>query len=137
MTGWNQPQSSSSPPLLRVSVEAAPGDVQSYAFSQPFRIGRTDDCGLPVKNEYVSRNHAEVVFENGQWCVRDLNSGNGLFVDGRRTQMVLVGHSATFRLGIAGPIVSMSVAPPPLPPQAPAVPGVAPAEDVLASYIEV
>ena len=136
MTGWNQPQSSSSPPLLRVSVEAAPGDVQSYAFSQPFRIGRADDCGLPVKNEYVSRNHAEVVFENGQWCVRDLNSGNGLFVDGRRTQMVLVGHSATFRLGIAGPIVSMSVAPPPLPPQAPAVPGVAPAEDVLASYID-
>jgi hypothetical protein len=122
--------------LLRVSVEAAPGDVQSYAFRQPFRIGRADDCGLPVKNEYVSRNHAEVVFENGQWCVRDLNSGNGLFVDGRRTQMVLVGHSATFRLGIAGPIVSMSVAPPPLPPQAPAVPGVAPAEDVLASYID-
>ena len=106
MTGWNQRHTSPSPPLLRVSVEAAPGHIQSYAFRQPFRIGRADECGLSVKNNHVSRNHAEVVFENGQWCVRDLNSANGLFVDGQRTQMVPVGHSATFRLGITGPVVS-------------------------------
>ena len=72
------------PPMLRVAVEINPGDVRRQEFQTPFRIGRVEECGLCVKSEYVSRNHAEARFENGVWVIRDSNSANGLFVDGLR-----------------------------------------------------
>ena len=102
-------QPSPSPPLLRVSVGTTPADRQNFHFLKAFRIGRVEDCEVCIKNEYVSRAHAEVVFENGQWWVRDLNSSNGIFVDGQRVQTAAVGQSTTVRLGIAGPEVSLEV----------------------------
>ncbi|GEM49365.1 FHA domain-containing protein [Deinococcus cellulosilyticus] len=38
-----------------------------------------DVTGLPG-SEHVSRRHAQVFFENGQWKVKDLGSTNGVFV---------------------------------------------------------
>ena len=96
-------------PLLRVSIGTTPADQQNFHFLKAFRIGRVEDCEVCIQNEYVSRAHAEVVFENGQWWVRDLNSSNGIFVDGQRVQLVPVGQATTFRLGIAGPVVSLEV----------------------------
>jgi len=58
---------------------AEPVDVQ---FQSSFRIGRANDCGVCIKNRYVSRNHVEVAYESGQWWVRDLDSSNGVFVAG-------------------------------------------------------
>jgi len=104
-------RSSTSPPLLRVTVGTTPADRQNFHFLKSFRIGRVEDCEVCIKNEYVSRAHAEVVFENGQWWLRDLNSSNGIFVDGQRVQTAAVGHSMAFRLGVAGPEVSLEVQP--------------------------
>src|ERR1700733_2088897 len=96
-------------PLLRVSIGTTPAIHHNFHFLKAFRIGRVEDCEVCIQNEYVSRAHAEVVFENGQWWVRDLNSSNGIFVDGQRVQLVPVGQATTFRLGIAGPVVSLEV----------------------------
>jgi hypothetical protein len=119
-------QPSPSPPLLRVGVGTTPEDRQHFHFLKSFRIGRVEDCEVCIKNEYVSRAHAEVVFENGHWVVRDLNSSNGIFVDGQRVPAAAVDQSITIRLGIAGPEVSLEVqqkppAPAPLEPK-PAAP---------------
>ena len=118
-------QPSPSPPLLRVGVGTTPEDRQHFHFLKSFRIGRVEDCEVCIKNEYVSRAHAEVVFENGHWVVRDLNSSNGIFVDGQRVPAAAVDQSVTIRLGIAGPEVSLEVqqkppAPTPLEPKPPA-----------------
>ena len=59
-----------------------------FTFSQAFRIGRTEECEVCIKNEHVSRKHVEVVFENGSWLIRDLQSANGIFVDNERVQSV-------------------------------------------------
>jgi membrane-bound lytic murein transglycosylase D len=99
------------PPALRVSVEIGPGDIRRHEFRAPFRIGRGDDCPLSVKNEYVSRNHAEVVYEKGQWLIRDLGSANGLFVDGQRVPGAAIAPSAVVRLGVAGPILTFHAQP--------------------------
>lgn len=66
-------------------------------------MGRTHECEVCIKNEYVSRVHAEAVFENGGWWVRDLNSSNGLYVAGQRLERIPVTGPTTIRLGIAGP----------------------------------
>jgi pSer/pThr/pTyr-binding forkhead associated (FHA) protein len=81
----------------------SPGNQQSFEFKQPFRIGRVDQCEVCVKSEYVSRLHAEVVFENGDWWIRDLNSSNGLYLDGSRVERSVLSRPTTIRLGIEGP----------------------------------
>jgi len=111
---------SPSPPLLRVSVGTTPADRQNFHFVKSFRIGRVEDCEVCIKNEYVSRAHAEVVFENGQWWVRDLNSSNGIFVDGQRVPNAALGPSTTVRLGVAGPEVTLEVQQKPPAPKPPA-----------------
>src|SRR5215472_4943174 len=93
---------SQSPPL-RVSL--GPGH-RTLTFSHPFRIGRAEECEVSIQNEYASRAHSEVFFENGKWWVRDLNSSNGLYHDGRRVERVPITQSTTVRLGVEGPEIS-------------------------------
>src|SRR4051794_35145043 len=47
-------------------------------------IGRRDNCDVRLPFPNVSGLHAELRFENGYWYVRDLNSTNGIKVNGVR-----------------------------------------------------
>jgi len=88
-------------PTLRINLAGEPDRVLTFASS--FRIGRSDSCEVAIDNEYVSRVHAEIVFENGNWCIRDLNSSNGLYLDGRRVEQAVITGPLTIRLGVEGP----------------------------------
>src|SRR5215475_12652188 len=88
---------------LIVSVTDAAGNRVVNEFTTSFRIGRTDQCEVCVKNDYVSRIHAEVAFDGRQWIIRDLESSNGLFLNGQRVQNATITRSAALRLGIEGP----------------------------------
>lgn len=46
------------------------------------RIGRDPACDLVLDHPSVSRRHAELYFDAGQWRLRDLGSKNGSFADG-------------------------------------------------------
>lgn len=115
-----------SPPLLRVSIGTNASDRKDFEFEKAFRIGRAPECDVCFQHDYVSRAHAEVFFENGQWWIRDLNSSNGVFLAERRVELAPVGQSAILRLGVEGPIVALKLAAnPPIetaPPPAPAPP---------------
>lgn len=121
----------SSLPILRVVV-ALPGvRSESLEFSRSFRIGRTDECEVCVPDEHVSRAHAEVIFENGSWWIRDLNSTNGLYIGDQRFESIPITGTTALRLGIYGPEIFLEVVPPP-PPDEPALDN----EAVVARYIE-
>lgn len=98
-----------SPSLLKVSIRTTSADEQLFHFSQGFRIGRVEECEICINNDYVSRIHAEVVFENGAWWVRDLNSSNGVYIGGQRIERAPVGQATVIRLGIYGTEVSLEV----------------------------
>ena len=49
-----------------------------------FVIGRTPDCQLSLDDPLVSRRHALFEVSNGQVSVEDLNSRNGVIVNGHR-----------------------------------------------------
>jgi FHA domain/zinc-ribbon domain len=48
------------------------------------RIGRSPDCDIFLDDVTVSRNHAVLIEENGQYVVEDQGSLNGTFVNRRR-----------------------------------------------------
>ena len=88
---------------------AGPAGPSEKVFEAPFRIGREQECEICIQNGYVSRVHAEVIYENGHWLARDLRSSNGLYVDGQRVESVPLGADTTIRLGIEGPEVRLAV----------------------------
>jgi GAF domain-containing protein len=47
-------------------------------------IGRDRNASVQIEHASVSRQHAELVFESGEWVIRDLGSKNGLRVAGER-----------------------------------------------------
>jgi membrane-bound lytic murein transglycosylase D len=95
--------------MIRVTVAKLNGDCQSYSFDRPFKIGRVAECEVFVREEHVSRNHAEVKYELGQWVVVDLHSANGLYIDGERVNRIPVAMAKTFRLGVQGPFVTVEM----------------------------
>lgn len=105
-------------PPLKVLVEWSGGRLE-YDFTDKFRIGRLDDCAVCIRDEHVSRAHAEISFEEGAWCIRDLNSSNGIYVGDQKFKLITVVESVAIRLGVRGPqvtLTAMSAAPQPLQP---------------------
>jgi hypothetical protein len=49
-------------------------------------IGRDPSSDLQLKDASVSRRHAEITLHDEDWVITDQESGNGIHVDGRRTQ---------------------------------------------------
>jgi len=48
-------------------------------------IGRRESCDICLKFQNVSGTHAELVYKNGVWEIRDMGSANGIKVNGERT----------------------------------------------------
>lgn len=50
----------------------------------PLTIGRRESCDISLQFPNISGMHCELVFRDGYWTVRDLNSANGIKVNGSR-----------------------------------------------------
>jgi transcriptional regulator with PAS, ATPase and Fis domain len=64
-------------------------------------IGREEGCDLRLSVTAVSRRHAELSLERGQWIVRDLGSTNGTLVDGQRVTEHALEPETELRIGDA------------------------------------
>jgi pSer/pThr/pTyr-binding forkhead associated (FHA) protein len=124
------------PAALKVSTGSTPANRRDFRFQQSFRIGRSETCDITINDDYVSRNHAEVAFENGKWWVRDLGSSNGIYAQGKRHTEIPVEKSLTIRLGVYGPEVVFEVEQLPPPPKAETRVPLADTDVVMAQYIQ-
>ncbi|MGI8638862.1 MAG: FHA domain-containing protein [Pyrinomonadaceae bacterium] len=94
-----------------LAEERSDGQLTEQSFNQAVvRIGReAKDCQIVFDNAQfpmVSRRHAELLWQNGQWILNDNNSTFGTFIDGQKItapQPVKVGSRLQF--GIEGPIL--------------------------------
>ena len=63
----------------------AEGPVRCVAIhSTPFLIGRRSDLSLVLQRPTISSVHAEIIERDGKLVLRDLQSTNGSYVNGRR-----------------------------------------------------
>lgn len=60
-----------------------PGQVYELAKNEMF-IGRGPTCEVVINELEVSRNHARIYLQGGEFWLEDLNSTNGTFVNGQR-----------------------------------------------------
>ena len=52
--------------------------------NSPFTIGRAEECDATIADFKVSRQHAKVVSENGEYFIVDTESRHGTFVNGEK-----------------------------------------------------
>lgn len=62
------------------------GVVRELVQGEPLRIGRAPYLELPIPSSRVSRQHAEIVWEDGRPVLVDKGSSNGTFVGGVRIE---------------------------------------------------
>ena len=62
-------------------------------------IGRSRDCDIQVADANVSRRHAEVRQEGAAYWVVDLDSTNGVEVNGKRVKRARLEPGDTFTVG--------------------------------------
>jgi len=67
--------------------------------AQSVRIGRGVDNDLVLRDVRVSRHHAAIEPSPHGWIVRDLQSTNGTFVNGRRVQELEIDQGTEVSLG--------------------------------------
>jgi pSer/pThr/pTyr-binding forkhead associated (FHA) protein len=97
-----------SPPVHVVASWVDEADEpRKRRFAHPFTIGRDGDIALMDKR--VSRRHAQVLFTNGAWTVKDLESANGTFLDGERVTEAPIPQSSTLRFHQRGPKVRLRI----------------------------
>lgn len=64
-------------------IEREFGDI-SLEFGNTIKIGRASDNDIVIESPLSSRYHAEISVINGKATIKDLNSKNGVFVNGTR-----------------------------------------------------
>jgi pSer/pThr/pTyr-binding forkhead associated (FHA) protein len=62
-------------------------------------VGRSRDCDIVLDNLGVSRMHAELGFDNGEFVVDDLGSANGSVLNGTRVEKASLGDGDVLQIG--------------------------------------
>jgi pSer/pThr/pTyr-binding forkhead associated (FHA) protein len=55
-------------------------------------VGRHQSCDIPLQFPNISGRHCELNYRDGYWYIRDLNSTNGVKVNGNRVKEKLLRH---------------------------------------------
>jgi sigma-B regulation protein RsbU (phosphoserine phosphatase) len=87
MSTTGAPSAAPSPGLVRTPALAVtnPSGNRSRIMidTSPFLIGRQGDNHLVLRDNRISRTHARIANENGEYFVEDLESRHGVFVNGQ------------------------------------------------------
>lgn len=54
-----------------------------YVSKKEYRIGKNSDNDLPIRKDVISRKHAMIFWKSGDYYIKDLDSANGTYVNGK------------------------------------------------------
>ena len=85
--------------IIQVFVSGIENGVTRQIVAERIRIGRRQENDLVLDGDKVSREHATIESENGRYCVADLGSANGTFVNGQRVERSPIACGDRLRFG--------------------------------------
>ncbi len=90
-----------SQPLCQIVIRADGKTVSEHAISHGrVVIGRAPDNEIYVKSKFVSRHHAQIVSDQRRSLIEDLNSTNGVFMDGQKVARRVLKDGDIVSLGV-------------------------------------
>lgn len=94
---------------ITLTIETGHSAGMQLTSAEPFQIGRHSDCAVCIRDNVVSRYHAELYLVDGRWWIKDLNSANGVIFNGKRIKRAPLTGNDRFQLGNSGPQFSCSI----------------------------
>jgi chromosome segregation ATPase len=85
--------------VLRVLIRQEGGSDVVYPISRRTSVGRTPDNDIQVDASWISRHHAVLLSSPDHCIVEDLNSTNGVLVNGRRVGRQILQDGDTVTVG--------------------------------------
>lgn len=76
--------------MARLIAVAGPAAGEEFPLSQTQIIGRLERCDITIPDASVSREHARLTRRPDGYLVVDLNSSNGILVNGERVRRTLL-----------------------------------------------
>ena len=70
-------------------------------------IGRSDACSVTVKESYISNQHVSIQWHGNKLMIKDLNSTNGTYVNGKRIKECIGECGDVIRIGMLQLIVGV------------------------------
>jgi hypothetical protein len=76
-------------------------DDRMFYLELPTTIGRSEDNAIVMDDDSVSAHHARIFYDErlGAVCIKDLETVNGIFIDGRPTVMNVLDDGARLTFG--------------------------------------
>jgi len=94
------PTPAAAPAEFSAELVRLDGDQQAvYPLARRTRIGRTPGCELQIDSQSVSRNHAMLLKGTRELIVEDLNSTNGVLVNGRKVSRQVLSDGDVLTIG--------------------------------------
>ena len=89
------------PTHLRVTWEdPATGESHHHVQQFPIFIGRAPSINnIVLDNAQVSRQHAQLTYQEGQIIISDQESTNGIIVNGERVKYAVLPSGSSFQIG--------------------------------------
>ncbi|MGB5580432.1 MAG: AAA family ATPase [Woeseia sp.] len=90
-----------SEPLCQIEIRVDDKVVSEHSIGTGrVVIGRAPDNEIYIKSKFVSRHHAQIVSDQRRSLVEDLNSTNGVFMDGKRVARHVLKDGDVVSLGV-------------------------------------
>src|SRR5437588_12322954 len=89
------------PGEVTILIEAGGRQQKVVVSKSPFTIGRLTDCDVVIPDARVSRVHASLLSERGEYFIVDGGSLHGTFVNGSRCNRARLKHGDNITLGAA------------------------------------
>jgi hypothetical protein len=86
-------------PALRVLLRQEGGSELAYPLGRRTTVGRTPENDIQIDTTFVSRHHAVLLSNSDHCIVEDLNSTNGVLVNGRRVGRQILHDGDTVTVG--------------------------------------
>jgi len=88
------------PPPTRLVMVSPPAPGAEFAITRsPVRIGRAEDLDVWINHRSISREHAEITSTDGEYRIRDLESANGMRVNGKNATEATLAPGDLVELG--------------------------------------
>ena len=82
-----------------LAFDVKPGHKTIIPLRETTTIGRDENNNIVLPDPSISRNHARIIFENGNWAIEDLGSANGIVVRDMRLEKAILSPGDIYSIG--------------------------------------
>src|SRR5437870_3840809 len=97
--GWDRTSDQESADIVPLRFLVMPGRQRVDIHQSDVIVGRHSLAEVRLADLDISRRHCRLVFSDGLWRVQDLNSLNGVYLNGQRVEDAVLYQGDQLRLG--------------------------------------